>query len=105
MPKWVNVATESDCPVGALKGVVAEGVAIVLANVEGTMCALRDQCSHEDLPLSDGELEGDQIVCLYHGARFDACNGARKALPAIRPVQAFPVEVRDGDIFVDVDQG
>jgi len=41
-------------------------------------------------------------VCMYHGARFDACTGARKALPAIRPVRSYPAEVRDGDIYVDV---
>lgn len=102
MPNWIKVGTEGDCPVGLLKGVMADGVPVVLANVEGTMCALRDQCSHDDLPLSDGELEGNEVVCLYHGARFDACSGARKTLPAIGPVQSFPVEIRDGEIFVDV---
>jgi 3-phenylpropionate/trans-cinnamate dioxygenase ferredoxin component len=103
MAKWIGVAAEGECPVGLLKGVMAAGIPVVLANVEGTLYALRDQCSHEDLPLSDGELEGNEVVCLYHGARFDACSGARKTLPAIRPVQAFPVEVRDGQIFVDVE--
>ena len=68
MPHWVKVASEGECPVGMLKGVMADGVAVVLANVEGSICALRDQCSHEDYPLSDGELEGNDIVCLYHGA-------------------------------------
>jgi len=102
MANWIKVAAEGDCPIGLLKGVMADGTPIVLANIEGTVCALRDQCSHEDLPLSDGELEGNEIVCLYHGARFDACSGARKTLPAIRPVDAFPVEIRDGEIFVDV---
>jgi 3-phenylpropionate/trans-cinnamate dioxygenase ferredoxin component len=103
MAKWIRVAAEGECPVGLLKGVMAKGIPVVLANVEGTVYALRDQCSHEDLPLSDGELEGTELVCLHHGARFDACSGARKTLPAIRPVQAFPVEVRDGQIFVDVE--
>jgi len=102
MSKWVRVAADGDCPVGALKGVMADGTPVVLANVEGKVCALRDQCSHENFPLSDGELEGDEVICLYHGARFDACSGARKSLPAIRPVQSFPVEIRDGDIYVDV---
>lgn len=102
MSKWVRVASEGECPVGELKGAMADGVPVVLANVEGRVCALKDQCSHEDLPLSDGELDGDQIVCLYHGARFDACSGARRTLPAVRPVQSFPVEIRDGDIYVDV---
>jgi nitrite reductase/ring-hydroxylating ferredoxin subunit len=39
---------------------------------------------------------------VYHGARFDACSGARKALPAVRPVRSFPVEVREGGIYVDL---
>jgi len=102
MSEWVKVAVEGECPVGILKGVMAGSVPVVLANVEGSICALRDQCSHEDYPLSDGELEGSEIVCLYHGARFDACSGARKTLPAIRPVQSYPVEIRDGEIYVDV---
>lgn len=102
MANWVRVAAEDECPVGLLKGVMAEDIPVVLANAEGTVCALRDQCSHEDLPLSDGELEGNEVICLYHGARFDVCSGARKTLPAIRPVQSFPVEIRDGEIFVDV---
>ena len=102
MSHWVRVAAEGDCAVGMLKGVMADGVPVVLANVEGSICALKDQCSHEDYPLSDGELEGSDVVCLYHGARFDACSGARKTLPAIRPVQSFPVDIRDGEIFVDV---
>jgi 3-phenylpropionate/trans-cinnamate dioxygenase ferredoxin component len=102
MAHWVKVAAEAECPVGGLKGVVADGTPVVLANVDGKICALLDRCSHEDYPLSDGELEGDQVICIYHGARFEACTGARKALPAIRPVQSYPVEIRDGDVYVDV---
>jgi 3-phenylpropionate/trans-cinnamate dioxygenase ferredoxin subunit len=102
MNNWVRVAQVIDCPVGQLRAVDADGTAVVLANVEGTICALRDQCSHEEYPLSDGELDGQDVVCMHHGARFDACSGARKALPAVRPVKSYPVEVRDGDVYVDV---
>ncbi|HET9949449.1 MAG TPA: non-heme iron oxygenase ferredoxin subunit [Longimicrobiales bacterium] len=103
MSRWVRVAAAADCPVGQLKAVAAGGLPIVLANVEGRICALIDECSHEAYPLSDGELDGDEIVCRYHGARFDACSGAWKALPAVLPVRAFPVEVRDGEVWVDVE--
>ncbi len=102
MSKWVRVAGLDDCAVGQLKGVMADGVSVVLANVDGKMCALEDRCSHEEFPLSDGELDGQDVICIYHGARFDACTGQRKALPAVLPVRSFPVEVRDGDIYVDV---
>jgi len=100
--EWVRVAKATDCPVGELTAVMAGKTPVVLANVEGRICALVDQCSHEEYPLSDGELDGDQVVCAYHGARFDACSGARKALPAVLPVQAFPVEIREGEVYVDV---
>ena len=102
MSDWVRVADTGACPSGQLKGVMANGQAIVLANVDGRLCALEDQCSHEAYPLSDGELDGDNVVCRYHGARFDACSGARKSLPAVRPVNAYAVEVRDDGIYVDL---
>ena len=88
--------------VGQLKSVDADGTHAVLANVDGTVCALIDRCPHEEFPLSDGELDGGDVVCSYHGARFDACTGRRKALPAVLPVRSFPVDVREGDVYVDV---
>jgi len=102
MPNWVRAARAADCAVGRLTAANAGGAAIVLANVDGRICALEDRCSHEEYPLSDGELDGGDVVCAYHGARFDACSGARKALPAVLPVRSYPIEVRDGDIYVDV---
>ena len=103
MASWTKVASAADCPAGKLLGVDVEGVPIVLANVEGDICALHDECSHEEYALSDGDLEGPDVVCVYHGARFDACSGTNKALPAVRPVKSYPVEVRDGDVYVDIE--
>ena len=102
MSDWKRVGPLTECPVGTLKGARVGGELIVLANVDGDVYALEDQCSHQDLPLSDGELDGSDVICIYHGARFDACTGKNKALPAVRPVRSFPVEIRDGDIWVDV---
>lgn len=102
MPDWKKAASLDDCPPGTLKGVRVGGELIVLANVDGDVCALEDQCSHQDFPLSDGELDGTDVICIYHGARFDACSGKNRSLPAVRPVRSFPVEIRDGDVFVDV---
>jgi 3-phenylpropionate/trans-cinnamate dioxygenase ferredoxin subunit len=102
MADWHRVAALEEVAPGTLKGVRVKKELVVLANVDGDVCALEDLCSHQDFPLSDGELDGDQVVCIHHGARFDACSGKNTALPAIRPVRTFPVEVRDGEIFVDL---
>ena len=102
MADWHRVAALDEVAPGTLKGVRAKKELLVLANVDGDVCALEDVCSHQDFPLSDGELDGSDVICIHHGARFDACTGKNKALPAIRPVRSFPVEVRDGEIFVDL---
>ena len=99
---WVKVAELDRCPPGNLLGVEAGNVKIVLANVGGDVYALEDRCSHQDFPLSDGELEEDQLECIYHGARFDVCTGRATQLPAIRPVTSFAVEVRDQGIFIQI---
>ena len=102
MPEWVRVASLAEVPPGTLRGVRAGNQEIVLANVEGDVYALLDRCSHQDFPLSDGELDGDRLECIYHGATFDVCSGRAMGLPAIRPVRTFPVEIRDGAVFVEV---
>ena len=100
---WVRVADADACAPGTLLGVQAGDEAVVLANVEGDLYALQDRCSHQDYPLSDGELEGDRLECIYHGAKFDVCSGRAMALPAIRPVKTFEVDVRDDGVYVKID--
>ena len=102
MAEWVRVAAVADCPQGQLRAAAAGSQQVGLANVDGDIYALEERCSHEEYPLSDGDLEGADLVCMYHGARFDVCTGKNKALPAIRPVRSFPVEVREGDVYVEV---
>ena len=102
MPEWVRVASADECPPGQVLGVAAGRERIALINVEGDFYALLDRCSHQDYPLSDGELDGTRLECIYHGARFDVCSGRAMQLPAIRPVKTFPVEIRDGAVFVEV---
>ncbi|MBV24560.1 MAG: hypothetical protein CME12_00385 [Gemmatimonadetes bacterium] len=99
---WVKVADLSECPPGNLLEVEAGRERIVLANVDGDVYALQNRCSHQDLPLSDGELEGDRLECLYHGARFDVCTGKAVGLPAIKPVLSYDVQIRGQEIFVQI---
>ena len=100
--EWVRVAEVGECPPGSLLDIEAREERIVLANVDGDLYALENRCSHEDLPLSDGELDGDRLECLYHGARFDVCTGKAMALPAVKPVETYAVELRGQEIYVQI---
>ena len=102
---FVRAAALDEVPKRGLVGLEVEGESIVLiATGDGGYYALKDQCSHEDYPLSDGELMGDneRVECIYHGAKFDVKTGRAVALPAIRPVASYDVKVEGGDILVDV---
>ena len=99
---WVKVADLSECQPGSLLDVEAGRESIVLANIDGDLYALENRCSHQDLPLSDGELDGDRLECLYHGARFDVCTGRAVGLPAIKPVETYPVKLRGQEIYVQI---
>ncbi len=100
MAEWTRVAAVTDVEPGTFKALAAGRRRIVLCNVDGDFYALRDLCSHDDLPLSNGDLEGSEFVCIHHGARFDVCTGRALCLPAIQPVTTYETEVRDGDVFV-----
>ncbi len=101
--RWVEVAALEDVGDGELLRVQVDRLEIVLANVDGIVYALKDMCSHQDYPLSDGELEGTELECTLHGAKFDVCTGEALQLPAVKAVRSFEVEDRDGALFVRID--
>lgn len=104
MAEWVRVAGVEDCSTdGCLHTVLGNGEPVVLARWDGEIFALEDRCSHQDFPLSDGEVEDGTIECIYHGAKFDLKTGKALQLPAIRPVRSYPVEIRDDDVFIRID--
>ncbi len=100
MSEFVRVAALEEVPPGSLLGVAIGDERICLANVEGEIYALADNCTHQEFPLSAGTLEEDQLECAWHGARFDVTDGRALCLPAIRPVRTYEVRVEDGAIFI-----
>ena len=75
---------------------------IVLLNIAGSLYALGDVCTHDGGPLGDGELEGFEIICPRHGARFDIRSGEVLSLPAVENAPAYPVKIVDGQIQIGV---
>lgn len=65
--------------------------------------AIQNRCSHMAKPLHAGRLIGHQISCPEHGAEFDIRNGEALSFPAVRPIKTYPVEIRDGVVYVALD--
>ena len=102
MADYVTVAKTGDVPPGTAKPYDVNGKSIALCNVDGTYYAIDDVCTHDGGELGEGYLEGDEIECPRHGARFDVKTGKALTLPAVMPVNAYPVQVEDGEIKVQV---
>ena len=102
MASWQTVAGSTDIPPGRVGVFEVEGVRIALCNVDGTFYAIDDVCTHDGGALDQGELEGNEIECPRHGARFDVRTGKVMRLPAFVPVQTYPIRIEDGKVQVDV---
>lgn len=96
------VAKVEDLPPGERLFVEIGDVSIVVFNIAGKYFAIGDVCTHDDGPLGDGELDGHQIICPRHGARFDVRNGKVLSLPAVVDIPTYPVRVTEDDIEVGV---
>ncbi|WP_024288643.1 non-heme iron oxygenase ferredoxin subunit [Cellulomonas sp. KRMCY2] len=98
----------SDVPTSSALRVELEGPAgivevAVVRDDEGELHAISDVCSHGQVSLSDGEIDGVTIECWLHGSTFDLRTGAPLCLPATRPVPVYPLTVDGERVLVDVD--
>ncbi len=100
--EYVEIAPISELPNGERLFVEVSDKPIVIFNIAGQLFAIGDVCTHDNGPLGDGMLEGFNIVCPRHGAEFDVRTGKVMELPAVEDIPAYPVQVRDGNIFLGV---
>ncbi len=97
---FAAVAELADLPPGKMVRVALDGVPVMLANVDGTVYALRDVCGHRNAPLSRGVLDGCQVECPLHFALFDVRDGRFIDGPLSADVPIYKVKIEDGTIFV-----
>jgi 3-phenylpropionate/trans-cinnamate dioxygenase ferredoxin subunit len=101
MTEFVKVARVDDLAPGERLWLEFEEETVVLFNINGRFYCIADVCTHDGGPLEDGELEGYEVECPRHGARFDVRTGAALCLPAVTPVPTFEVKVEGDDIYIE----
>jgi nitrite reductase (NADH) small subunit len=98
---FVRAAKVEDIPAGTIREVEVNGKALALANLGGTFHAIDNGCIHRGGPLGDGPLEGKIVTCPWHGWQYDVTTGKVAQNPTVG-VSCYPVELRAGELFVDV---
>jgi len=104
MSDWVHVARTEELKPGEYRVVEVEGALIAVFNLDGRYYAIEDVCTHDGGTLTGGDIEGEEIVCPRHGARFSIKTGDVLAPPAYEPVYSFPVRVEAGMVQVKDDR-
>lgn len=97
---WVDVGAAGDVPRGEHRVYEVDGRFVAVYNVQDELYAIEDVCTHDGNPLSDGPVEGTEVICTRHGARFCLKTGAALTPPAYEPVATHAVERRDGRLYV-----
>ncbi len=98
------VCKSSDLNPGEMRKFPAGNTEILLCNLAGTFTAVHPKCSHYGAPLEEGVLNGFRIVCPWHHACFDARTGRHLEAPGCDALKSYPVDVREGDVWVRVDE-
>ncbi|MCU0264663.1 MAG: non-heme iron oxygenase ferredoxin subunit [Actinomycetia bacterium] len=87
---------------GSATRVVLDDVPVCLVRAGDDVYAISDVCSHADVSLSEGDVDGRTIECWLHGSRFDLATGRPTGLPATHPVPVYPVRLEGDTVLVDV---
>jgi 3-phenylpropionate/trans-cinnamate dioxygenase ferredoxin subunit len=104
MSDWFPVASLDDFPIGSRRVVEVDGVRVAVFRLESGLHAIEDVCTHDGGELANGMLDGREIICPRHGARFDLATGAVNAPPAYEPVAVLPVRIINGRVEVRDDR-
>jgi 3-phenylpropionate/trans-cinnamate dioxygenase ferredoxin subunit len=100
MSDWVTVAKVGELASGSHRVVDVDGASVVVFNLSGEYYAIEDVCTHDGGQLTGGTVEGDEVICPRHGARFCIRTGEALTAPAYEPVPKFPVRVENGVVQV-----
>jgi len=102
MAGFVKVGKTTDLSPGQGKSVEVSGKKIAIFNVDGSYYAIDDACTHRGGRLSEGAVEGNQVVCPWHGAAFDVTSGEALTPPAPNGVSHYKTRVEGNDVEVEV---
>lgn len=103
MAEKILVGKKSGFTEGATKKVEAQGKVILLTNISGVISAINNTCSHRGGPLDEGSLEGEEVTCPWHGAKFNVCSGkVSPDTPWGHDQETFSVIIEGEDVYLEM---
>ena len=98
--QWERACALAEIPDGGAVRVEFGDEPVCVVHTEGEVYAIRDVCSHAEIPLSEGDVEGTTVECWLHGSRNDLRSGNPTGLPATVPVPVYETKIEGDDVLV-----
>ena len=98
--RWIKVAQTDELPVGKMKQFDFERHRYLIVNAEGNIYAVDDLCSHEEVSLYLGCIQGQNIKCSLHGSRFCLKTGLPQEDPATEAIATYRVKIENNEILI-----
>lgn len=99
---WKRVCRADEIADGSARQLKGDNP-IAVFHVGNEFFATDDTCTHAKFSLADGYIEGEEVVCALHEARFCLRTGRALSFPAVVPLRTYPVKIESGEVFVDID--
>jgi len=100
MTEWTDVCADNALAENENIIVDVDGTDVAIFKLDDKFYAIEDVCTHDGAEIASGVLEGDEIICPRHGARFCVKTGEVKCAPAYENVETFPIQIIDGRVQV-----
>jgi len=101
---YIKVAAVQEIPENERLFIEINELPIVIFSLNGEFFATGDICSHDRGPIGEGQIEGYEVICPRHGARFDIRTGKVKRFPAASDIPSYPVKVEEGYLYLGIPQ-
>ena len=99
---YIKLAAESELPsVGQAREFEVDGRTVCVANVGGTITAMDNVCLHMGGPLGQGYIEGNKIVCPWHGWEYDPKTGQLEGDPNTK-LAVYPIRIENGEVMIEL---
>ncbi len=103
MGDWKEVCTEDELAPGDFRTVWLDDIEVAVINSNGKIHAIENICTHDGGELTGGSIEGCEIECPRHGARFDIRTGEALTPPAYEPVRTYRVKIEAAHVYVSAE--
>jgi len=104
MSDWISVCAADELPQGSQHVFALDDISVIIINLNGDYYAIEDCCTHDGGTLSDGEIDGEEIICPRHFASFSIKTGEVITPPAYEAIHTFPLRMHEKMIQIRDDR-